>query len=94
MLKLKPVASPDVRVIPWASIIILVVLAAIFWAVRVRWVRFRARRLDPVFDEVGDSFDEGRSKVSGWFSRDRKGKGGTTPGVTPGKAPDDGTGGA
>ncbi len=69
VLKLKPVASPDVRVIPWASIIILVVLAAIFWAVRVRWIRFRAKKLDPVFDEVGDSLDEGRSKVSGWFSK-------------------------
>ncbi|MEM6579321.1 MAG: DUF1523 family protein, partial [Pseudomonadota bacterium] len=47
----RPVEGPDVRVIPWISIIILVVLAALFWAIRVRWIRFRERQLNPVIDE-------------------------------------------
>lgn len=69
VIRLKPVDSPDVSRVPWVSIVILVLLAAVFWALRVRWIRFRAKKLDPVFEEVGDSLDEGRSRVSGWFSK-------------------------
>jgi len=50
-ISIKPVAGPDVRAIPWISIAILVFLAAAFWAIRVRWIRFRERRLNPVVDE-------------------------------------------
>lgn len=39
-----PVAGPDVRLIPWFNIIFLTVLAATFWAIRVRWNRFWERR--------------------------------------------------
>ncbi|MEM6578808.1 MAG: DUF1523 family protein [Pseudomonadota bacterium] len=50
-ISIRPVEGPDVRVIPWISIIILVALAALFWAIRVRWIRFRERQLNPVIDE-------------------------------------------
>jgi len=40
-------SGPDQRIIPWFNIILLTVLAAFAWGVRVRWKRFRANRLDP-----------------------------------------------
>jgi hypothetical protein len=43
--------GPDEQIIPWVKIVILVLLAASFWAIRVRWKRFRKRRIEPVMDE-------------------------------------------
>lgn len=51
-----PVSGPDVRIVPWFNIILLTVLFAAFWAVRVRWRRFRARRIDPKLDEWTDGW--------------------------------------
>ena len=55
-VSVQPVAGPDVRIIPWMSIIILVVLFAVYWAIRVRWRRFRANRIDPFYDEMTDGW--------------------------------------
>ena len=64
-VKLWPVDGPDVRIIPWRNIIILTLLFAGFWALRVRWIRFRKKRIDPVIDEVEETWDETES----WFKR-------------------------
>ena len=67
-----PVSSPDVRIIPWLNIGLLSVLFAIFWAVRVRWMRFRARNIDPVLEDVGEAFDAAGDQISesrGWLTR-------------------------
>ena len=56
-ISLKKVDGPDARTIPWISIVILVVLAGLFWAIRVRWIRFRERRLNPVIDEWTDGWN-------------------------------------
>lgn len=53
-VSIRQVEGPDVRIIPWLNIIILTLLAATFWAIRVRWVRFRDRRLEPALDRVTD----------------------------------------
>ena len=46
-----PVEGPDVRIIPWVKIVLLVLLAAAAWAIRVRWKRFwRRRHADPLDD--------------------------------------------
>lgn len=50
------VDGPDVRIIPWFNIILMTVLFAIFWAVRVRWKRFRKNRLEPAFDDWTDGW--------------------------------------
>ena len=50
-LSVRPVAGPDVFVIPWVAIVVLLLLAAVFWAVYVRWRRFRAARIDPTIDD-------------------------------------------
>ena len=79
----KPVEGPDVTIIPWLNIIILTVFFAIVWAVYVRWRRFRQARIDPVLEDMGDSFDAasdnlakkrgGFSKwLDGWRSKPRK----------------------
>jgi len=52
----EPVAGPDVRFIPWFNIILLTVLFALFWAIRVRWKRFRENRIDPFYDELTDGW--------------------------------------
>lgn len=64
-VKLWAVDSPDVRIIPWRNIIILTLLLAAFWSVRVRWIKFRKKRIDPVLDEVEETWGETES----WFKR-------------------------
>lgn len=54
---LRRAEGPDETIIPWFNITVLVLLAAIWWAIRVRWLRFRRRRLDPAFEEIGDRAD-------------------------------------
>lgn len=45
------VEGPDVQIIPWVKIVILIFLAALFWAIRVRWMRFWQGRKEPVDKE-------------------------------------------
>lgn len=53
---IRPVADPDVRIIPWFNIIVLTTLFAVFWAIRVRWKRFRENRINPTVDEWTDGW--------------------------------------
>mgnify|MGYP000913071313 CR=1 FL=1 len=69
---IRPVDGPDVRIIPWINIIILTLLAALFWAVWVRWRRFRKARIDPMIDDVSDSFDAAGDAISERRGRFRK----------------------
>ena len=48
VLKLTAVDSPDVRVIPWLTIIVLTGLAVLVFFVRRIWNRFWENRVDPV----------------------------------------------
>ena len=50
-ISLRETTGPDVRVIDWVGIVILVVLAATFWAFYVRVKRFWARRFEDDADE-------------------------------------------
>ena len=68
----KAVEGPDVTMIPWLNIVILVVFAAFVWAIYVRWRRFRQSRIDPVLEDMGDSFDAASDNLAekrGRFSR-------------------------
>lgn len=51
---IRQVDGPDARVIPWVSIIVLVLLAATWWAIRVRWLRFWEKRVEPAIETVTD----------------------------------------
>lgn len=79
-VSMKPVAGPDVRLIPWFNIVFLVLLLALLWAIWRRWQRFRRRRIDPMIDEaaeawdrVDDRADAAADRARGWFSRFRRG---------------------
>jgi hypothetical protein len=50
-VSIRAATGPDEQIIPWVKIVVLVLLAALFWAIRVRWIRFRERRIEPVVDE-------------------------------------------
>ncbi len=50
-VSIRAATGPDEQIIPWVKIVVLVLLAALFWAVRVRWIRFRERRIEPMVDE-------------------------------------------
>lgn len=50
-VSLREATGPDEQIIPWVKIVVLVLLAALFWAIRVRWIRFRERRIEPMVDE-------------------------------------------
>jgi len=56
-VSVQPVSGPDVRIIPWFNIVVLALLAAGYWAVRVRWNRFWARRDEPEGGEWREEVD-------------------------------------
>ncbi|WP_380054408.1 DUF1523 family protein [Falsihalocynthiibacter sp. SS001] len=57
VVKFKVVEGPDVRLIPWVNIVILVLLVGFsIWIWRV-WVQFRERKLDPLFDDATEALD-------------------------------------
>ena len=55
-ISVRAVDSPDARIIPWFNIVVLLFLAALFWGIRVRWIRFRENRINPVVDEWTDGW--------------------------------------
>ena len=70
-VSVRAVDSPDVRIIPWLNIVILLVFFAFVWAIWVRWRRFRQARIDPVLQDVGDSLADAGDSISNtrrkWF---------------------------
>ena len=50
------VAGPDVRIIPWFNIGLLTFLFATYWAIRVRWIRFRKQQIEAKYDEWTDGW--------------------------------------
>lgn len=66
---IRPVAGPDVTIIPWFNIIFLTTLAAILWAITVRVLRFRRNRIDPMLEDAGEAWDDAGDAVA----RKRKG---------------------
>ncbi|GHF00117.1 hypothetical protein GCM10016455_21250 [Aliiroseovarius zhejiangensis] len=69
---IRPVASPDVTIIPWFNILFFIVLAAIVGFVRALWRQFRERSIDPALEDAGeawDAVDERADAARGRFSR-------------------------
>jgi len=67
VVSIREVEGPDVTLIPWFNIVFLTFLAAVFWAVWVRWRRFKAKRITPVFDGIDAGIDDKRAGISRWF---------------------------
>ncbi|MCJ7874214.1 DUF1523 family protein [Marinovum sp. 2_MG-2023] len=75
-VSVRQVDGPDVRIIPWMSIVILGLAALVFWAIYVRWLRFRRRRIDPMLEDVEEGFADATDAVKGTGSRINKWFGG------------------
>lgn len=67
-----PVAGPDVRLIPWFNIVVVALLLALFWAIRVRWKRFVARRITPTVDGIEQGIEVRRAGLSRWLGTWRR----------------------
>lgn len=71
---IRPVEGPDYRPINYFNIIFLTIFAAAAYALWVRWRRFREARIDPVLEDIEDSFgaageavQEHSGRVRRWF---------------------------
>jgi hypothetical protein len=56
-VRITPVEGPDVSLIPWLNIIILVLLAFMVFMIRRMWLQFRERTVDPALDRAGQAWD-------------------------------------
>jgi hypothetical protein len=73
-LSIRGVEGPAATVIPWTTIVVLLILLAIAWAITVRVIRFRRNRIDPALADAGETWDEmgeavtsKRRRVANWF---------------------------
>lgn len=66
---IKPVAGPDVRIIPWVNIILLLVFAGVLFLFWRMWAQFRERTIDPTLESIGDAFDEVDERAEGIWGR-------------------------
>ena len=71
---IRPVAGPDVTVIPWFNIIFFIFLIVAFVFLRAAWRQFRERAIDPTMQDVDDRLDrvghqlnERRGRVRRWL---------------------------
>ena len=65
----RPVTAPDAKSVNWFNILFFVVFAGILiWVWRV-WRRFRAKRIEPIVDDLQDASEEARGRVRGFWRR-------------------------
>ncbi len=67
-IDVRQVAGPDVRLVPWANIVILGTLALLSLVLWRLARNFRRRRVDPLIADAGDAMEERRSR---WRRRGR-----------------------
>jgi hypothetical protein len=68
-VEIEPVDSPDVTIIPWFNIVFLSLLALlVLWIWRVV-ARFRERRIDPMLEDMGETFDAAGERAEGFWRR-------------------------
>lgn len=70
------ISGPDVRIIPWVNIILLITLAMILFMLRRMWLQFRERTIDPALEDAGEAWDAvdaradaARDRAKGAFGR-------------------------
>ena len=68
-IAIRPVADPNVTIIPWFNIFFFIVLMAAILFIRAMWRQFRERSVDPLLDAAGHQIDEVQAGVS-----ERKGR--------------------
>lgn len=66
-VSVRPIEGPDVRIIPWVSIIVWTLVIMLVWFITARWIRFKRRRISPALDSIDASLDQSRAGVSRWL---------------------------
>jgi hypothetical protein len=66
---IKPVAGPDVRIIPWVNIVLLTMLAFVLIMARLMIAQFRERMIDPAVDRVAQTMDAVDDRATGVWGR-------------------------
>lgn len=56
-VKIRPVAGPDVQLIPWVSIIVLILLAGLWFMLWRMWRQFKERMIEPAVDDLNNTLD-------------------------------------
>ena len=64
-IALRPVDSPDVTLIPWLNIVILLVLTALVFMIWRIWERFEDRVLAPIADGAAVRWAKLKDRLSG-----------------------------
>ncbi|MGJ8622658.1 MAG: DUF1523 family protein [Yoonia sp.] len=74
-VSIRPVASPDVTIIPWFNIVFFIVLMVALAFVRAMWRQFRERSVDPLLDAAEHEIDEmqagvakSQGRIKRWFA--------------------------
>ncbi len=66
---IRRVEGPDVTIIPWVNIIILVILAFVLFMAWRMWAQFRERSIDPILEDIDEASDATRDRVRGRWGR-------------------------
>lgn len=66
---IRPVAGPNVTIIPWFNIFFFIFMIVAILFIRAMWRQFRERSVDPLIDAAGHQIDEVQAEVS-----ERKGR--------------------
>ena len=77
-VSVREAASPDERVIPYVSIVVITFLLFAIFMIRRIWAQFWERSVEPVAAEMGETWDGVEAKATGfvgrvkaWFNRGR-----------------------
>ena len=77
-VSMREAASPDERVIPYVSIVVIAFLLFAIFMIRRIWAQFWERSVEPVAAEMGETWDGVEAKATGflgrvkaWFNRGR-----------------------
>ena len=68
-IAIRPVASPDVTIIPWFNIVFFIFLGIAWLTLRGMWRQFLERNVDPLMDDIDDATGAAGKRAKGFFGR-------------------------
>ncbi len=71
-IRIKPVAGPDVTVIPWFNIFFFIFLLFAAAFARAMWMQFRERAVDPLLDDATEAYDRVEDRITDTRGRVRR----------------------